>query len=378
MATRRNHERGVSLIEALVALFVMSFGTLAVLGVQSTLRMNGDTARQRAEAVRIAQETIERRRSFAKFDTGAEARYTDIVDAGPTDVVSVNTNTTYRRTENVEISTNPRVRTLTVTIDWRDRSDVQQAVRMTSSVFGAEPELAGSIGIPSDLSLVRNPHARHPSVPVDAVDLGNGTSEFTPPDAGGVTWIFHNGTGYITSTCTSGVCVEANAWLLAGFVRFATAGLPTPADAEVPPSSALPVSVVVEQTAPAVAVVNCYERNAATYVAYFCAVPVTLPTKVWSGRSLVNGLSLAANVADASAAAKRVCRYTPVRSHAVAPTGIKNAEHPLDYVSVDRGLTNQNFLVVLAGDGAVAYDCPDDDPATPYLRGTTWHHQPSV
>ncbi len=80
MATRRIHERGVSLIEALVALVVMTFGTLAVLGVQSTLRMNGDTARQRAEAVRIAQETIERRRSFAKFDTGAEARFTDIAD----------------------------------------------------------------------------------------------------------------------------------------------------------------------------------------------------------------------------------------------------------------------------------------------------------
>ena len=378
MRSRPLGQRGVSLIEALVALIVMTFGTLAVLGVQSALRLNSDTARQRAEAVRIAQETLERRRSFAKFDTGAAARFTDIQDVAAADVVSQNTNTTFQRREEVEISADPRVRTLSVTVEWRDRTNTLQSVRLTSSVFGAEPELAGSIGIPSDLSLIRNPRARHPTVPLDSVDLGNGSSEFTPPAAGGVTWIFNNATGYITSLCTAGLCTDANAWLLAGYVRFAVGGPPLVADAETPPSAALPVDVVVDQTAPTVQIINCYERLAASYVAYFCAVPVTVPSKIWSGRSLVNGLTLAASIADPDATRKRVCRYTPYRSHRVVPTGMSNAEHPLDYVAVNRGLTNQNFLVILAGDGALAFDCPDDDPATPFLLGTTWHHQPSL
>ena len=51
--------RGVSLIEALVALAVMAFGLLGVVGMQSTLRVNADVSRQRAEAVRMAQEKME-------------------------------------------------------------------------------------------------------------------------------------------------------------------------------------------------------------------------------------------------------------------------------------------------------------------------------
>ena len=43
---------------------VMAFGTLAVLGVQGSLRMNADIAKQRSEAVRIAQELIEQRRAY--------------------------------------------------------------------------------------------------------------------------------------------------------------------------------------------------------------------------------------------------------------------------------------------------------------------------
>src|SRR4051794_6693571 len=69
---RRNnrYSRGVSLVEAMVALAVMAFGMLAVVGVQSTLRLNGDIAKQRSEATRLAQETLETYRSFTSLDVG--------------------------------------------------------------------------------------------------------------------------------------------------------------------------------------------------------------------------------------------------------------------------------------------------------------------
>ena len=59
--------RGVSLVEALVAMAVMSIGMLAVVGVQGTMRLNSDLARQRTEATRIASEEIERVRSFTSL-----------------------------------------------------------------------------------------------------------------------------------------------------------------------------------------------------------------------------------------------------------------------------------------------------------------------
>ncbi len=63
MRRRHPRQRGISLIEAVVALAVMAFGMLAFVGLQSSLRFNGDVAKQRAEAVRIAQEAIEQWRA---------------------------------------------------------------------------------------------------------------------------------------------------------------------------------------------------------------------------------------------------------------------------------------------------------------------------
>ncbi len=67
---------------------------------------------------------------------------------------------------------------------------------------------------------------------------------------------------------------------------------------------------------------------------------------------------------------------------------MRNADHPLDYggaqpfserpiaKAVSSPLTNQNFLVIRAGDGAAAFDCPADDAATTLVDGNTWRHQP--
>ena len=74
--------RGVSLIEALVALAVMAFGLLGVVGMQATLRFNADVSRQRAEAVRMAQEQMENMRSFGVLSGAAlptDHEYVDII-----------------------------------------------------------------------------------------------------------------------------------------------------------------------------------------------------------------------------------------------------------------------------------------------------------
>jgi len=179
-------------------------------------------------------------------------------------------------------------------------------------------------------------------------------------------------------------------------VNFATGPTqPTSADAENPTVEVLTgagfdsVSVRVATTAPALGTVTCFQPptfTSSTYVAYFCAVPVsTLAPFAWSGRVelvLPVGLSLATSVADNDAARFRVCRYTPAAArvipHLVVPA-IRNIDHPLDYVNVSVSLAAQNFLVIRAGSGTgSAFNCPADDTATPDQNGSTWHHQPSV
>jgi hypothetical protein len=180
----------------------------------------------------------------------------------------------------------------------------------------------------------------------------------------------------------------------------------------------LPVNVQVAQTAPVAATVDCFEQTVVGALRYYCAVPVGAATPLrWSGRSRLADLPLATDVTDSDATAYRVCRYTPVTGcHEVVgplpprdppdpaeadariwgmpgatatctepdpqtdpPTPsriLRNADHPLDYDKVTSALTNQNFLVIRAGDGTNAFECPGDDTGTPYVNGNTWRHQP--
>jgi Tfp pilus assembly protein PilV len=371
-------QRGVSLVEALVAMVILSFGTVAVLGVQTSLRYNADVAKQRSEAVRIAQEQIELVRGF-----GTLADYDALDSVGATEVVGYTTNTTFSLVQTVSTSNDPRVKTVVVDVVWEDRSGGAQAVRLTTSVLGVEPQLAGSLAVSSDTAYVQTPGRRNSAIPRGAEWQSDGTSRFFPPGSGTVSWIFNNNTGEIRQICNGGVCTDVNARLLAGFVVFATGTTqPTGADAEVPPSpkpSGYTLQVQVLQTAPSVVTVQCFEdQSLSAYVEYFCALDVGTPGTAWSGRSELTGLPLASSVATVSSATYRVCRYTTLRSDAVVSAStLGNEDHPRDYLNLSFSLGQQNFLVILGGDDSSAFDCPDDDSSTPFVFGRTWRHQPN-
>jgi Tfp pilus assembly protein PilV len=391
----RCRQRGITLVEALVALAVMAFGIMGIIGVQATLRATGDLGKQRAEAVRIAQARIETVRSFSVITPplvpdGSRA-YDNISTTPFANVAGLSTNTTFSlSTTATDLFNAPdalRAKAVTATVTWPDRAGVQQGVALRTLIAGVPPGVAGSLTAPGRTAVANGSRGRHPFIPANAADqTGGDTSSFEPPGGGGVRWVFDNTTGFITATCTSvdpSSCTPLSARLLSGFVRFATgATAPTPADAELPPSGSEPVQVSVDQILPTpAATVQCYESQTSAYVAYFCALPVTSDGNPrWSGRSLVSGLVLSASIADPDATVFRVCRYTPHREQRVVGTTppMSNAEHPLDYVDVTGGLINQNFLVIRGGDGSNAFDCPDDDPGTEFINGTTWHHQPSA
>ena len=386
MRSAFRRQRGISLIEAMVALAVMAFGTLAVLGVQTTLRLNADISKQRNEAVRMAQEALEAARGFDSVAT-----YDDLlaVDSTPVTVYD-ESNASYQIRTLVEDAQEagieePQRKTISVVVTWEDRSGSQQTVRLNSAIHRVPPSLGASLVIPADLSLVRTPGGRNIAIPPDAEMAEDGrTSSFAPPNAGGIRWTFDNVTGFITQVCNGDVCTALNARLLSGYVRFATelgGDAPDDGDAKYPPGVPVMENVIVAQTLPmdfAGAEQSCFERLASSHVAYYCAVPVGTES-FWGGQSRVVMSSIAATLTETSASKFRICRYTAKLGHLTVPAQMTNDEHPLNYFAVRSALVNQNFLVIRAGNGTIAFDCPSGDNAVgdPYLSGRTYRHQPA-
>jgi Tfp pilus assembly protein PilV len=228
--TNNLSQRGVTLIEALVAMAVMAFGMLAVVGVQTTLRVNSDLAKQRTEATRLAEEELETLRRFvtvSDFDNAALAPAAHVATLP-------DTNTSYTLTRLMVAQSDGLQRTVKVTVSWQDRYGNGRSVVLRDIVTRSAPVLSGLVSSVRKITVAGQRNNRHPTIPSRAGDLGNQTSGFKPTEGGTVAWVFNNTTGVITSICTvvantssssltggdlSG-CVATNAQLLAGYVRF--------------------------------------------------------------------------------------------------------------------------------------------------------------
>lgn len=387
------HSRGVSLIEALVALAVMAFGMLGVVGMQATLRFNADISKQRSEAVRLAQERLEQLRSFGTLPTTpGQIAYADIApEAAVAAALPGSANASYERAVVVPTAaaSAPGLQQVTVNVSWLDRrSGVgidPQSVTLSTMVAGIAPELGGALALSGNRTAPQRPRERHPVVPPSAVNQGNGTSNFTPPNSGGFVWVFNNQTGLVISVCNPvGSCTALNAWLLSGYINFAndTGTPPTEAEAKVP-AGHVPTTgtwdVAVDVTVPvSTPTIDCYEDPGTTRIGYFCLVPTatTGAGRVWSGHSrlvLSGGTGVISTVAsDATPGNYKVCRYT-LNPDTDSPS---NGAHPLNYTLVSQPLANQNFLVIAAGSGGTAHNCPTDSSGS-LVNSNTKRHQPA-
>ncbi|MCW5633337.1 MAG: hypothetical protein KIT17_08360 [Rubrivivax sp.] len=371
--------RGISLIEALVAMAVMAFGMLGVVGLQGTLRGNADMSKQRTEAMRIAQERMEDLRNFSVLATtpGSKA-YADKVTFAATAVTGYTTNTTYTVSGTVTpVAGTGTHKTLSVDVSWADRAGTTQNVRIVSAMANIAPQLGASMVAPAQgAGGMREPEGRRRGIPPQAKNFGDGTSGFVPPgNPGGVAWRFDNVTGVITSRCTTVVtdnnllnptdltgCGTQKYQAIWGFISFHTTGVaPTAASIIRPTSPINPPAVVAEivQTAPATAAVpECFHgTDPATpqlFRGYVCAVPVddtTTPKLAWAGTLRINAASLAPLALGTAAGQRRVCRFRADPTYALADTA--------------RPLGNQNLVLT---EGPFACDL-----GTPQV---TWQHQP--
>lgn len=233
---KRSSQIGVSLVEALVAMAVMGFGMLAVVGVQGTLRFNGDVSKQRGEAMRLAEHELESLRSFTTVASGGatDAEFDSIASTtSPATHSPTSTNTTFTLSRNVKLSSDKLTKMVEVTVDWVDRTGQPRQVAMHDVIARVDPMLSGFVKAQKPLTPIGRRSMRHPTIPGRAHDLSDGTSIFKPVESGTVAWVFNNSTGAITHVCSVSESSKSNsltasgcsllpiaAQLVAGEIRF--------------------------------------------------------------------------------------------------------------------------------------------------------------
>lgn len=402
-ALPRSFQQGVTLIEALVALLIMAFGMVAMVGVEGNLRRSADVARQRSEAVRLGQQEIEQLRAFGTLtlqpNAEAPARaYDQIIEGEISNAGDQSSNTQFHLTRSVV--SNAGSRELQVTVAWADRAasgtEPNNSIRLSAIIGRVDPKLAASLSIPPNGQPTLQPLARSPDIPLTAKDLGNGQSIFKPPAlSSSIAWVLDNRTGAITKRCVglapssssadltlsdvATYCTnDVNALLLSGFVRFSTGDVPDP---ELPLSPALPLNVglvgFTTSGTPSVTVTppshECFDNAPATAdptqtegVRFYCAVyPFVRTPPSWDGRLNLLDMPLGTG-------GYKVCRYSADYDGDLT---LSNREHPLNYLLVSTALTRQNFLVVRADRSCPAGHRVDPDQGH-FFDSATIEHQP--
>ena len=425
------HQRGTTLLEALVAFLVLSLGMLTVARVQTQLRLNSDVARQRSEAVRLGQEDLESLRAFsivaASAASGSARSYADVTSAASSvdSAAGYAINTRYRvarQIDPINPGHAPNAKDAAVTVSWSDRSGAAQQVVLNSIIAGSDPAYTGALGIARGGVPVLGAYGRSQRIPLGAKDVGGGRSAFKPAASGSVALVFDNRSGLVTGRCTGvnpatatrdlqaadlSACDANIGYLLSGVIRFTSAAPPDPAQAVEPPLAAnvalalaggaypnapvcateamktvsystigaaasLHIEAVPLAALPASVGVASWADSGDRHLAYHCVV-YPLASGQWSGRAtlLPIGWSVGTGVAE-----RRVCRYSADLDGSGAVD--LNLEHPAAYANVDSALAHQNFLVIKGSE-----TCPtrpavrvEGTNADVYADLSTAQHQP--
>lgn len=361
-------QRGFTLVEALITLLVMSFGMLALSGMQLSLSRNADAARQRTEAMRLAQARIEQMRSFTGISTGA-------VSWNGLDAMAdtrTTTNTTYTVSSTMSGADTDALRPVNVQVIWTDRAGATQSLNVATVISKTDPRDPGVIGNPLPLNTaLKRPMNRSINIPIPALDLGRGNSA-TQFDTNTVI-VYSNLDAGIVKICdpntpnatiaqinfaltNPGSCTDAAGYILSGYIGRDSSSLAWPigiitsgisADTGSPATTLCLYGDATDQGTGAVITAN----NG--YKAYLCAIyrSPALSTFTWSGRVKLGGVS--------TTGSNIVCRYQYTQTWITS-----NEQNIQPYVVVNRALDEQNYLMTtssssstssLAGNTAV---CP--------------------
>ena len=346
----RTAARGFSLIESLIALALVAFGLLTLVGVNAKLARSEDFARQQAEAARLAQAKIEDLRSFTQITVAAGVVAWDSL-AGGTDTLSANaayaTNTSFKRTWRLLGAPADPMRNIQVLVSWTDRGGDAQSLNYSSVISRSDPADGGSLGFPlPGNTTLKRPKNRNLNIPVPAIDIGNGKSAVQLQPNFAV--IFSNESGYVVQTCSRLVtladslsgCTVANAYILAGYISGA-----------IPTGLNVNTALVTSATGTFCSVGDAVDQNSrsdppatiAGFKYYLCVINVASAGAPWSGTLRLGGTGLSLRATDNQD--YLVCRFQYPTASGVGA----NSRNVQPYVSVAESLDSQNYIITTAG-----------------------------
>ncbi len=391
-------QRGVSLLESLVAFAVLAASALAMADVQRHLRLGGDIARERSEATRLGSEDMEQLRAFGAIDAASAARSYAAIESSVSSVDAAadrSGHAVYRIVRRVDAASAAAAKSVALTVEWSDRTGAPHDVVLHSFIAGAAPRYAGALALGSGAldATPRGVAGRAPGVPATAREIGRGRSAWKPVENGTTALVFEDISGDVVGRCdgiarslrTKALSAAALAgcdtgrWLLvSGTVRFTSATPPMASQANEPSlatmlaialgpgvyaappqcfsearktvrydvGAGLQMADVAVDTTSASQGIERWTDTGDRFVAWHCVVAPRADGR-WSGRvTLVAGGWAIGTTPDAH----RVCRYVGGGEQNDA-----NIAHPADYADVGRALVAQDFLVVRGSEA-----CPRD------------------
>jgi Tfp pilus assembly protein PilV len=403
--------RGVSLLEVLFSLLVLSAGVVGMGKLHRQLQGHADMARQRSEAVRLAHDEIEASRGLGSTPPSSDSRTI-------ADMAGQRFNTVFRLSREVD-EANALLPSTTVAITWQSRDGSTQQAVLVSALSTHDPVLSGALSLVPGLRDALGGSAVANALPPSAAHIDDKRSAFKPTASATIAFVVDDVTAQVVEQCT-GVpaevasqdlrpehlkqCAEFKALLLSGTVRFSNAEPPDPVAAnDTPLELALSVGLpgmlapaspwcsaeaqktviyraadgvhreaVALDATPASRGLASWQDSGERFVAYRCVVVAAGDPPRWSGQSVLVPVGWTIGTAPTQ---RRVCRYV----NDIDGSGAidRNDEHPSVYRNVDQPLQQQNFLVT-RGDLA----CPAGAAATIDAKSsaavsvTTVAHQP--
>ncbi len=137
-------QSGLTLVETLVTLVVISIGVIGLIRLHSYLAYDTSVFQQKNEATVLALKQIETLKSFPVVKV--TAGYSSSYDGIATSTSTVNgTTATFTITSTVTTYTNPNYKDINVTVSWTDKYNVSESVTMVTKVAAIDPAFSASI-----------------------------------------------------------------------------------------------------------------------------------------------------------------------------------------------------------------------------------------
>jgi type IV pilus modification protein PilV len=137
------NQKGVTLIELLVTLLILTIGIAALIKFQMTYFYYYDLSKQRAEAIFLAKAKMDALRAFETIPTtSGKFAYNDIVSGSST---STGNNATYSINWTVTTYTNPNYKTVNITVSWTDRRNAAKSISLSSIIAQLDPSTSGVV-----------------------------------------------------------------------------------------------------------------------------------------------------------------------------------------------------------------------------------------